>query len=54
MVIDSYGLSPIQEGMLFQHVSGDQPGVDVEQTVIEYPEPLDVARRGRAWQLLVD
>ena len=32
-VVDSYELSPTQEGMLFHGLLGDAPGVDLEQIV---------------------
>jgi amino acid adenylation domain-containing protein len=54
MIIDEFGLSPIQEGMLFHHLSGDAPGVDIEQIVIGYDEPVDAVLLERAWQLTVE
>lgn len=42
-------LTPIQEGMLFHHVSGGHPGVDLEQIVCELEEDLDEARLRAAW-----
>jgi hypothetical protein len=53
MIIDEYGLSPMQEGMLFHHLSGEAPGVDIVQIVVGYNEPLDVELLERAWQLAV-
>jgi amino acid adenylation domain-containing protein len=54
MIIDSFKLSSIQEGMLFHHLSGDAPGVDIEQIVIGYNEPVDAALLERAWRLAVE
>lgn len=53
LITDECGLSPLQQGMLFHHLSGDAPGVDIEQIVIGYDEPLDVALLERAWRLAV-
>jgi len=53
MIIDEYGLSPMQQGMLFQHLAAEHSGVDVEQLVIGYKEAPDVAMLERAWQAVV-
>lgn len=52
MIIDQYELSPIQEGMLFHHIAGGHPGVDVEQLVIDYEAPVDLDALERAWQFV--
>jgi amino acid adenylation domain-containing protein len=52
--IDEYGLSPMQQGMLFQHLAAEHSGVDVEQLVISYKEGPDVAVLERAWQAVVE
>src|SRR5262245_12615761 len=49
-VVDTYPLSPIQQGMLFHHLEDAHAGIDIEQLVIEYTELPDVARLERAWQ----
>ena len=54
MVVDEYPLSPIQEGMLFHHLSEEHSGVDVEQIVIDYEATLNIAALERAWQIAVD
>ncbi len=52
-VIDTYELSPIQEGMLFHAVSASGRGVDIEQIVISLEEALDLPRFRHAWQSLM-
>jgi amino acid adenylation domain-containing protein len=54
MIIDEYGLSSMQQGMLFQHLAAEHSGVDVEQLVIGYKEAPDVAMLERAWQAVVE
>jgi amino acid adenylation domain-containing protein len=49
-VEDSCPLSPVQQGMLFHHLSGAHSGVDVEQIVVDYPESLDAAFLRAAWE----
>ena len=46
-------LTPIQQGMLFHHVSGGHPGVDLEQIVCDLREDLDAATLEAAWQAVV-
>lgn len=53
-VIDTYELSPMQEGMLFHSVSVADPGVDIEQVIMTLHEPLDEANFLRAWQRVVE
>jgi len=53
MIVDEYGLCSLQEGMLFNHVSGDRSGVDMQQIVIGYKEPVDAALLEQAWRLTV-
>jgi amino acid adenylation domain-containing protein len=53
-IVDEYGISPIQEGMLFHHLTEEHSGVDIEQLVIAYHEPPDLAVLERAWQATVD
>ncbi len=48
-----YPLAPIQQGLLFHHLSGSQPGVDIEQIVCSLHEPLDLEAFGRSWQEVV-
>lgn len=54
LIIDSYQLSPMQQGMLFHHVKEPHSGVDIEQVVIHMPEVVDGIRLKRAWQWLMD
>src|SRR5437870_13246764 len=53
-VIDTYELSPMQAGMLFDAVSGVDRGVDLEQVVATLHEPLEEAPFLRAWQRVVE
>ena len=43
----------MQEGMLFDSVSGADPGVNLEQIVCTIPAELDLAAFERAWTKLV-
>ena len=52
--MESYPLSPMQEGMLFHSLSAREPGVDVEQILCALHEELDTALFEKAWQLVVD
>ncbi|MGB8686254.1 MAG: condensation domain-containing protein, partial [Microcoleus sp.] len=47
-------LSPIQQGMLFDSLSGQQPGVDIEQVICSIRENLNVAVFAEAWRQIVD
>ncbi len=47
-------LSPIQQGMLFECLSGKQPGVDIEQALCSLRENLNVAVFLQAWRQIVD
>lgn len=49
-IVDSYPLSPIQQGMLFHYMSGAHSGVDIEQIVCRFEEVLDPATFAEAWQ----
>ena len=49
----SFPLSPMQSGMLFHHVQGQQPGVDVEQVVAGLHEAVDAPALARAWERVV-
>jgi len=51
---DSYSLSPLQEGMLFNSLYAPHSGVDVVQIVLELREDLDVSVFRQAWQRVVD
>ena len=52
-VVDSYALSPLQQGMLFHAVSEKQTGVDIEQVVITLRDPCDVTLLMQAWQAVI-
>ncbi|MEW6302842.1 MAG: amino acid adenylation domain-containing protein [Verrucomicrobiota bacterium] len=47
---EAYALSPMQQGMLYHSLSARQPGVDIEQIIIELPETLNKEAFERAWQ----
>jgi amino acid adenylation domain-containing protein len=47
-------LTPIQRGFLAESLVSDDKGVNVEQVVGEFAEPLDEASFKRAWQHAVD
>lgn len=52
--VDSYPLSPMQQGMLFHRLQGDAPGIDVEQVIGELRERIRAARFEQAWREVVD
>ena len=54
VLIDSYPLSPMQQGMLFHHLKEPHSGVDIEQVVVHLPESIDVRRMQAAWQWLLN
>jgi hypothetical protein len=53
-IIDTYELLPMQAGMPFDAVSAGRSGVDVEQVVATFHEPLDEALFLRASQRMAD
>ncbi|MBE9121162.1 amino acid adenylation domain-containing protein [Tychonema sp. LEGE 07199] len=50
----SYQLSPLQQGMLFEGLSGQQSGVDIEQVLCSLGEELNVSAFVDAWHQSVD
>ena len=50
---NSYPLSPMQQGMLFDSLSGRTSGVGIEQIVVRCEEALDAERLRNAWTRLV-
>ena len=52
-VEESYPLSPMQQGMLFDSLSAREPGVDVEQIIIRCREDLDPSALKDAWEKIV-
>ena len=54
MIIDEYGLSPMQQGMLFHHLAAAHSGIDIQQLVISFKEAPDVTILERAWQAVVE
>ncbi|HEY9639116.1 MAG TPA: amino acid adenylation domain-containing protein [Coleofasciculaceae cyanobacterium] len=51
--VDTYPLSPMQSGMLFNSLYTQQPGVDVEQIVLTLREPINTALFQQAWQQVI-
>ena len=51
---DTYELSPVQKGMLFNSRYAEQPGVDILQFVCSLRENLNVRHLQEAWQRLAD
>src|SRR3954468_9519081 len=48
----SYGLTSVQQGMLFHRVQAADSGVDIEQMIATLTEALDVPALVRAWELV--
>ncbi len=53
LIEDSYPLSPVQQGMLFNTLLEPTSGVDIVQVVCYLHEELDVAAFQRAWRCVV-
>lgn len=51
--VDSYPLSPLQQGMLFHRWQGASAGVDVEQVIGELRERVFAARFEQAWREVI-
>ena len=49
----SYGLTPVQLGMLFNRAHAGASGVDIEQMIATLREPLDPTTLRRAWEAVV-
>ena len=52
-LIDSFPLSPMQEGMLFHSLLAARPGVDIEQVLCTLSEDIRPQLFERAWQQVV-
>ena len=48
----SYGLTPLQEGMLYDHLTASNPALDVEQVVGEFQATLDIQVYEEAWSTI--
>ena len=53
-VVDSYTLSPMQQGMLFNHLAFPGLGIYIQQRICSMAEQLDVAKFQQAWQRVAD
>ena len=51
--VDSYELSPLQQGMLYNSLSAPRTGVDIEQIIITIREFLDIPSFKKAWEAVV-
>ncbi|MBI4662221.1 MAG: amino acid adenylation domain-containing protein [Verrucomicrobia bacterium] len=52
--VETYALSPLQQGMVFHSLYHPQSGVDIEQLLIELPEALNARAFQTAWQKVVE
>ena len=52
-VVDSYPLSPLQQGMIFHRLHAATVGVDIEQMVGELDEHIDTPTLEQAWRQVV-
>jgi surfactin family lipopeptide synthetase C len=52
-IVDSYPLSPLQEGMLFNVLYAPSSGVDISQFVCRMHHPLDIPTFRAAWSQVV-
>lgn len=53
-VEESYPLSPMQQGMLFDSLSAQEPGVDMEQIIIKLHEDLNPSILRASWEKVVE
>lgn len=53
-VASAYPLSPLQQGLLFNSLTAQQPGVDVEQVIMTLPEEIVVAAWESAWARAIE
>ena len=53
LLVDSFALSPMQQGMLFHYLRVPHSGVDIQQLVVHLPEVIHACRLETAWQWLV-
>jgi surfactin family lipopeptide synthetase C len=53
-ILETYNLSPMQQGMLFDHLMAADGGVDIQQMVCDLHEDLDVGVFKRAWEKVIE
>src|SRR5712675_1562964 len=53
-IVDSYPLSPMQQGMAFNSLLSPNAGVDIEQIVITLEEVCDLLLLRQAWERIVE
>ena len=53
MSAQRYPLSPLQQGMLYHALSEPCCGVDIEQLVMTFHEPIDISKMHAAWNRVV-
>jgi len=51
-IVDTYPLSPLQEGMLFNALYAPHSGIDIEQILIRTSERLDPKYLSEAWNMV--
>jgi hypothetical protein len=54
LIVDSYTLSPMQQGMLFHSLYAGQSGMDIEQMVYTLHEQLDVSQFKHSWDQVIE
>jgi len=51
---NTYPLSPLQQGMLFHHISDNTSGVDIDQMVCYLNENLDLEKFQKSWESVIE
>ena len=53
-IIESYELSPLQQGMLFHSLEKQETGVDIQQISCALNECVNIPALTRAWESVVE